>query len=80
MKHPGRLARLEARCGQGGRCPHCRGQALVCVASKDGPNGERRPSGEMLPPPCAACGRPADVIEVVEVLVVADGDGQAVRA
>jgi hypothetical protein len=34
----------------------------------------------MLPPPCAACGRPADVIEVVEVLVVADGDGQAVRA
>jgi hypothetical protein len=53
-----RLSRLER--GAGRRCPSCPPPAVVDLSWYDGPAEAAEP------PPCAECGRPADVLRVVE--------------
>ena len=65
-----RLSQLEKRYGVAGdRCPQCPESALVCLFWRDGPNGELLPTGETSPDPCTACGRPADYVELTEIVV-----------
>jgi len=63
-----RLHRLEQALSQRSddRCPRCPRVAVVYYR-RDSLEGEPvLKEGEHLPAPCAACGRPADVLVVVE--------------
>jgi hypothetical protein len=65
-----RLARLERRCPRpGSACPHCPPGGIVTYWQADPDSEPVLGEGQMVPAPCAHCGRPADVLEIVHVVV-----------
>ena len=70
MSIQARLSKLEKRYSfEATCCQPCAEPALVCLYSQDDPNGELVPTGETLPGPCTACGRPSGFIELIEIVV-----------
>ena len=65
-----RLDRLERSFGDDdGRCPHCPPQTYVRYR-QDGLDAEPvLQGGQPSPEPCRRCGRPADVVELVHIIV-----------
>jgi hypothetical protein len=65
-----RLARLERRCPRpGSACPHCPPGRIVTYWQEDPDSEPVLGEGQVVPPPCAHCGRPADVLEIVHIVV-----------
>jgi hypothetical protein len=62
-----RLSKLEDGNGGSDRCPSCPLPVVVIAYHQDGRDGEPIATGE--PGPCRACGRPAHVIAITEVIV-----------
>jgi hypothetical protein len=48
------------------RCPHCPGVKVVYCRQESWAGPPVPQQGEQLPAPCAVCGRPAEVLAVVE--------------
>jgi hypothetical protein len=64
-----RLTRLERVRPKDGRCPDCPPPSIIGY-HQDGPEAEPvLDEGQELPGPCPRCGRPAEVLEIVEVVV-----------
>ena len=68
MRMRSRLERLEQRIGQQEkpRCPACPPQAIVYYRQDRSTAEPVLQEGEQLPDPCPRCGRPVDVLAVVE--------------
>jgi hypothetical protein len=77
-----RVGKLEKALGAGnGRCPACSPWTTLVIYRQDGPDAEPvLEEGQDLPPPCPRCGRPADVTEIVEVVVRSREEVEALNA
>jgi len=79
MSLKSRLARLERVRPKAGRCPDCPPPVLIGY-HQDSPEAEPvLDEGQELPGSCPRCGRPAEVLEIVEVVVSSWEEAQRYR-
>ena len=76
-----RLRRLERLLGlPGERCPHCPAPAVVRYRQADRTAEPTRWCGEEPPDRCPRCGRPCELLQIIELIIHSREEVASLRA